>query len=43
MMKVGELAPDFTLESTKGLFSLSAYRNQKSVVIIFYPEDDTPG
>ncbi len=43
MIAVGELAPDFTLESTKGTFTLSALRGSQYGVIIFYPADDTPG
>lgn len=43
VIAVGELAPDFTLESTQGEFRLSAYRGQKNVLIIFYPKDNTPG
>lgn len=37
-------APDFTLpSSTGGEISLSDYRGSKSVVLYFYPKDDTPG
>lgn len=43
MVDVGEIAPDFTLESTKGAFSLSALRGLKHTVIMFYPKDNTPG
>jgi peroxiredoxin Q/BCP len=43
MIKVGELAPDFTLESTQGPFTLSALRGEKVAVLIFYPRDNTPG
>ena len=39
---VGELAPDFTLPGTGGRsYSLSSYRG-KTVVIVFYPGDDSP-
>ena len=42
-MKVGDLAPDFTLK-TIGLkeISLKDYRG-KNVVVLFYPLDWTPG
>jgi peroxiredoxin len=43
MIQPGELAPDFTLESTQGSFTLSALRGTKRAVIIFYPKDNTPG
>lgn len=43
MIEVGQMAPDFTLESTRGPLSLSAYRTQKNVVLLFYPQDDTGG
>ena len=40
----GQPAPDFTLpSSTGGEISLSEYRGSKSVVLYFYPKDDTPG
>jgi|FLOH01.1.fsa_nt_gi thioredoxin-dependent peroxiredoxin len=42
-LKVGELAPDFSLSDQDGnVQTLSAYRGQK-VVVYFYPKDDTPG
>lgn len=43
MVQVGDLAPDFTLESTKGTFALSSLRGQKHALLIFYPKDNTPG
>lgn len=43
MLKVGDKAPGFTLESEEGKsVSLSDYRG-KVVVLYFYPRDDTPG
>ncbi|WP_315791660.1 peroxiredoxin [Fischerella sp. JS2] len=43
-VKVGDIAPDFTLPSQSGsLVSISNYRGQKCVVLYFYPKDDTPG
>ncbi|MDQ3810207.1 MAG: peroxiredoxin, partial [Chloroflexota bacterium] len=42
--QVGEPAPDFSLPSTEGRdISLSDFRGQRSVVLYFYPRDDTPG
>ncbi len=43
MIQPGEMAPDFTLESTEGPFTLSALRGLKRALIIFYPRDNTPG
>lgn len=43
MIQPGELAPDFTLESTQGSFTLSALRGQKNALLIFYPKDNTAG
>lgn len=41
-LDVGDTAPDFTLPGTGGReYSLSEYRG-KSVVLAFYPGDDTP-
>ncbi|EHC13846.1 peroxiredoxin [Fischerella thermalis] len=43
-VKVGDIAPDFTLPSQSGsLVSISNYRGRKCVVLYFYPKDDTPG
>ena len=40
---IGDMAPDFTLLSDEGTsVTLSALRGQ-TVVIYFYPKDDTPG
>ncbi|MCL4545296.1 MAG: thioredoxin-dependent thiol peroxidase [Chloroflexi bacterium] len=41
-LKVGDTAPDFTLQSAQGPVSLSSLRG-KRVVLYFYPKDDTPG
>lgn len=44
MLKVGDSAPDFTLKTTTGeTFRLSEQRGKRSVVLYFYPKDDTPG
>lgn len=43
-VKVGDVAPDFTLKSQEGSeVSLSDFRGKKNVVVYFYPKDDTPG
>ncbi len=42
-VKVGEQAPDFTLQDQNGTqVSLKDFRG-KAVVLYFYPKDDTPG
>lgn len=43
MLKVGDVAPDFTLADQNGkLVSLADFRGKK-VVLYFYPKDNTPG
>ncbi|MFH1699852.1 MAG: peroxiredoxin [Candidatus Zixiibacteriota bacterium] len=43
MLKVGEMAPDFTLPSHLGKkITLSDFRGQKNVVLAFYPLNWTP-
>jgi len=43
MLKAGDEAPDFSLESDEGdTVTLSALRG-RPVVFYFYPKDDTPG
>lgn len=43
MIDVGQAAPDFTLTDAEGRsVSVSDYRG-RTVVIYFYPKDDTPG
>ncbi len=43
-IKIGSAAPDFELQDAFGkLFKLSDYKNQKPVVIYFYPKANTPG
>ncbi|NJO41816.1 MAG: peroxiredoxin [Cyanobacteria bacterium CRU_2_1] len=42
-LSVGTIAPDFTVKDTNGnTVSLSDYAG-KTVVLYFYPKDDTPG
>jgi len=41
---IGKPAPDFTLPSTTGEpVSLKQFKGKKTVVLYFYPKDDTPG
>ena len=41
---IGKPAPDFTLPSTSGeSVSLKQFKGKKSVVLYFYPADETPG
>ena len=43
MLKIGSIAPDFTLKNEKGAdITLSSFRGHK-VIIYFYPKDNTPG
>ncbi len=43
-VRVGDIAPDFKLESQTGEeVSLSEFRGSKNVVLYFYPKDETPG
>jgi len=43
-VEVGDIAPDFTLESPAGeKISLSGFRGKRSVVLYFYPKDETIG
>lgn len=43
MPEIGEIAPEFTLEDQNGQnISLADFKG-KTVVLYFYPKDDTPG
>jgi peroxiredoxin len=43
-LKVGDMAPDFTLPSTQGKpVTLSDYKGKKNVVIAFFPAAFTGG
>jgi len=44
MLKAGDPAPAFELpDSEMELVTLSAFKRAKTVVLYFYPKDDTPG
>jgi thioredoxin-dependent peroxiredoxin len=44
LLPVGSEAPDFQAETSTGeTASLAEFRGEKSVLLMFYPEDDTPG
>jgi len=44
MVKVGDKAPEFSLPTIGGkTISLSDYAGKQSVVLYFYPKDNTPG
>lgn len=44
MISVGEQAPDFSLEDENGnSVKLADFRGASSVVLMFYPADNTPG
>lgn len=43
LLEVGEIAPDFTLQShSEGELNLAWYRGRRNVLLIFYPGDWTP-
>lgn len=43
-LSTGDTAPDFALPDQDGnLTALASFRDQKNVVVYFYPKDDTPG
>ena len=43
-VKAGDTAPDFELKDKDGnLVKLSDFRGKQSVVVYFYPKDETPG
>lgn len=43
MLKVGDSAPDFTLETDRAAKVTLSDLRDKPVVLFFYPKDDTPG
>ena len=43
-LKVGEIAPEFSLKDQNGkLFASKDFLGKKFMVVYFYPKDDTPG
>jgi peroxiredoxin Q/BCP len=43
-LKVGDVAPDFELpDADMNMVGLAAFRGRRTVVLYFYPRDDTPG
>jgi peroxiredoxin Q/BCP len=43
-LKIGDMAPDFTLPDQDGKdVKLSSFRGKRKVVLVFYPGDMTPG
>lgn len=43
-VNIGDTAPDFELKDKDGnIVKLSDFRGEKSVVVYFYPKDETPG
>lgn len=43
MLKIGDRAPEFSLRNEDGLHVALKDFNNKTVVLYFYPKDDTPG
>ncbi|WEK55405.1 MAG: peroxiredoxin [Candidatus Cohnella colombiensis] len=43
MLNVGDSAPLFSADSTTGPLDLSQWINNQPIVLIFYPQDFTPG
>ena len=44
MLEKNQLAPDFSApDQNNKIINLSEYRNNKNVVLYFYPKDNTPG
>lgn len=42
--QIGDMAPEFELKDSNGnLIRLKDFRGNQSVVVYFYPKDDTPG
>ncbi|MBW7455342.1 peroxiredoxin [Paenibacillus sepulcri] len=42
MLQVGDQAPVFEAESTKGKVALQNHLGKQPIVLIFYPQDETP-
>ena len=43
MLSIGQPAPDFTLSDDKGNHVTLSKLKGKTVILWFYPKDDTPG
>ena len=43
LLPVGSEAPAFTAQTSQGEVSLADYRGRNAVLLMFYPQDDTPG
>jgi peroxiredoxin Q/BCP len=44
LLNAGSDAPDFTAQTSDGsTVTLSDFRERKNVLLMFYPQDDTPG
>ena len=44
MLRVGQMAPEFTLpDADMQMVSLAEFRDRSNVVLYFYPKDDSPG
>ena len=43
VVEVGSVAPNFVLQGTAGEVNLAEFRGKKTVVLYFYPKDNTPG
>ncbi|WP_199622093.1 peroxiredoxin [Paenibacillus alkalitolerans] len=43
MVKVGDQAPAFEADSTKGIIRLQDHLGKRPIILIFYPMDNTPG
>jgi thioredoxin-dependent peroxiredoxin len=42
MLTIGQEAPGFEAEGTKGTVDLSSHLGKQPIVLIFYPKDETP-
>jgi len=43
LLEVGSQAPSFTASTSTGEMSLEDFRGRQAVLLMFYPQDDTPG
>jgi len=43
-ISIGDVAPDFSLQDETGTeIQLSSFKGKKSVILVFYPADNTSG